>query len=312
MNPSKLLFFGEYAVLFGSDCLAIPYKAFYGELTVEQPDAESEKRAIWSNRQLMAFNAYLQKQQELLRLTSAFDTELLSADIARGLWYRSTIPGQSGLGSSGALVASLIERYLPNLPHESIDAELKNSFALMESFFHGNSSGIDPLVSYVQRPVAIVSKQIHFPDISAKFPDELKLFLVRTNEPRNTKALVEQFTNLLEDSDFKQDFQNEVLAATNDIIKSMLDENADHEEWVLKLKNVSQLQLKFFATIIPKTIAAAMQYGLDTGLFTLKLLGSGGGFMIGFTYNLKETIVKLNEIGLSYERQIKISDLELS
>lgn len=312
MNPAKLLIFGEYAVLFGSDCLAIPYNAFSGELTIEQPDTESEKLAIWSNRQLMAFSAYLQKQQDLLHLPSHFDTEQLSADIARGLWYRSSIPGQSGLGSSGALVASIVDRYFPNLPHELIDADVKATFALMESFFHGNSSGIDPLVSYVKRPLALVSKQILFPDIRKKIPDNLKLFLVRTEQQNNTKALVEQFTNLLENNNYKQNFQNQVLTATNDIINAILDEKSDCEEWVFKLKNISQLQLKFFETIIPSHIADAMRYGLDTGLFTLKLLGSGGGFMIGFTYNLKETIVKLGEIGLNYERQIKLSDLELA
>ena len=68
------------------------------------------------------------------------------------------------LGVSGALVASIYDKYaqnkitvLENLTREKL-LQLKEVFAQMESFFHGKSSGLDPLNSYLSLPILINSK----------------------------------------------------------------------------------------------------------------------------------------------------------
>ena len=80
-------------------------------------------------------------------------------------WYfDSSIPQGYGVGSSGALVASIYDQYaadkitiLENLTRDKL-LNLKAIFSLMESFFHGKSSGLDPLNSYLSLPILINSK----------------------------------------------------------------------------------------------------------------------------------------------------------
>ena len=74
------------------------------------------------------------------------------------------IPQGYGVGSSGALVAAIYDKYaqdkitvLENLTREKL-LNLKSIFSEMESFFHGKSSGLDPLNSYLSLPIFINSK----------------------------------------------------------------------------------------------------------------------------------------------------------
>src|SRR5690606_11390485 len=100
-----------------------------------------------SNESIDRFAEYLEET-----FAEEFDMESLNADIARGMHFDSTIPQGYGVGSSGALVAAIYERYATNkidisegISKESI-SKLKETFSKMESFFHGKSSGIDPLI----------------------------------------------------------------------------------------------------------------------------------------------------------------------
>lgn len=93
-----------------------------------------------------------------------FNIEALKADVARGMYFDSSIPQGYGVGSSGALVAAIYDKYandkitvLENLTREKL-LQLKTIFGQMESFFHGKSSGLDPLNSYLSIPILINSK----------------------------------------------------------------------------------------------------------------------------------------------------------
>ena len=84
-----------------------------------------------------------------------FDLEALNKDVADGMYFDSSIPQGYGVGSSGALVAAIYDKYtiekitvLENLTREKL-LKLKTIFGKMESFFHGKSSGLDPLNSYL-------------------------------------------------------------------------------------------------------------------------------------------------------------------
>src|SRR5699024_1889521 len=95
----------------------------------------------------------------------AFDVEALQADIEKGLYFDSSIPQGYGIGSSGALVAAIYDKYatnkitiLENLTRDKLNKR-KAIFGEMESFFHGQSSGLDPLNSYLSLPILINSKE---------------------------------------------------------------------------------------------------------------------------------------------------------
>ena len=118
---SKILLFGEYGIIKDSKGLSIPYNFYNGALKVaENPTAASEK----SNESLKRFVAYLETiNPELV----TFDFEVLKHDVAAGMYFDSSIPQGYGVGSSGALVAAIYDKYaqkkitvLENLTREKL------------------------------------------------------------------------------------------------------------------------------------------------------------------------------------------------
>ena len=95
------------------------------------------------------------------KLLCEFNINKLEEDLNNGLFFESSIPEGYGLGSSGALVAALYNAYVINPIEGRVDIKqndlltLKRIFAQIESFYHGTSSGLDPLICYLRQPVLI-------------------------------------------------------------------------------------------------------------------------------------------------------------
>ena len=146
---AKILLFGEYGIIKDSKGLAIPYNSFKGALkSTYNLSGESKK----SNENLIKFYEYL---SHITTDLVSFDFSTFKKDIDTGMYFDSSIPQGYGVGSSGALVASIYDQYakdkitvLENLTRDKL-LKLKDIFSLMESFFHGKSSGLDPLNSYL-------------------------------------------------------------------------------------------------------------------------------------------------------------------
>jgi mevalonate kinase len=158
---SKILLFGEYGIIKDSKGLSIPYNFFKGALKTSKNLSET---AVKSNESLRAFAVYLEKMQFENPELVTFDLGSLKKDVANGMYFDSSIPQGYGVGSSGALVAAIYDKYavekitvLENLTREKL-LSLKAIFGSMESFFHGKSSGLDPLNSYLSLPILINSK----------------------------------------------------------------------------------------------------------------------------------------------------------
>ena len=150
---SKILLFGEYGIIKDSKGLSIPYNFYNGALKMdEHPTLE----AIKSNKNLKKFVDFL----ETINIDIvAFDKDKLKQDIEAGMYFDSSIPQGYGVGSSGAIVAAFYDKYaqnkitvLENLTREKL-LKLKTIFSEMESYFHGKSSGLDPLNSYLSLPI---------------------------------------------------------------------------------------------------------------------------------------------------------------
>ena len=148
---AKILLFGEYGIIKDSKGLAIPYNSYKGALkSVSNLTGEAKK----SNENLSRLSEYLKNLHTDL---VSFDLVTFKADLDSGMYFDSSIPQGYGVGSSGALVASIYDQYandkitiLENLTRDKL-LKLKEIFSLMESFFHGKSSGLDPLNSYLKR-----------------------------------------------------------------------------------------------------------------------------------------------------------------
>ena len=153
---SKILLFGEYGIIEDSKGLSIPYNFFNGALKFSKVETKDSKK---SNQILLQFHKYLSGIHDL-----DLDLSKFEKDLGKGIFFDSSIPQGYGVGSSGAIVAAVYDKYAKskikiseNLNRNKL-VDLRNIFSQMESFFHGKSSGLDPLNSYLSIPILIESK----------------------------------------------------------------------------------------------------------------------------------------------------------
>lgn len=267
--PAKLLLFGEHVLLLGASALAVPVPAFGGYW--EQASPKADIRGL--QMQLAEFSKHLDD-------LPGIDAARLKKDLLFGLFFRSDIPVGYGLGSSGALCAAIYDRYFREKTSDL--AALKSVFARMESFFHGASSGIDPLTSYLNKPLLIRNKvEVSIADMAEWKSDQPVVFLLDSQLPRQTGPLVQWFLEQNGDEDFAGKLQSELLPAHEAMVQSWL--TAAPESFWQNLKKVSRFQLKNFEPMVSATVRAFWQKNLDKEDFTLKICGAGGGgFVLGF------------------------------
>ncbi|WP_262325846.1 mevalonate kinase family protein [Carboxylicivirga litoralis] len=294
---SKVMLFGEYSIIMGSMGLTIPYSHFNGELRFINNDSYTNLNfAKHSNLQLKELAGYLFELNEKNQLKAQLDTQSLWKDLEKGLYFESSIPEGYGLGSSGALVASLYNQYAIDKieAHATISDEelfeLKAIFAQIESFYHGTSSGIDPLICYLKHPIVLENAQ-HISSVGIPRRDILNedaIFLLDAETTGKTAPLVKRFMDKTQDNSFKEKIDNELTPTTNKCIHHLLNGNLDCMFHHLNV--LSKFQLEHFSEMIPTNIQSYWRKGLDNQLYTLKLCGSGGGgFFLGFTRNYSQT-----------------------
>ena len=148
---SKVILFGEYSMIFDATALMIPLKRFSAQW--QFPQSRNLASSLPSNQSLKHFCKYLSENQGLSNL---FDFQSFNKDLNDGLFLASNVPSGYGLGSSGTLVAAVYDRYAMQKTDDCL--QLKTLFGQMESFFHGSSSGIDPLQCYLGQPFRITPK----------------------------------------------------------------------------------------------------------------------------------------------------------
>ena len=283
---SKILLFGEYGIIEDSKGLSIPYNFFNGALKISESSDEEAKK---SNLILSQFSAHLK--------TLDIDLDLNSFDkhIKKGMYFDSSIPKGYGVGSSGALVAAVYEKYannkitvLENLTREKL-LLLKEIFSKMESFFHGKSSGLDPLNSYLSIPILIKSKNdINVTGIpSQKSNGSGAVFLLDSGQTGSTAPMVNIFMEKMKKEGFRNMLNSQFIKHTNICVDSFL--NGDLNNLFKSTKKLSQVVFENFKPMIPKEFHDLWKNGIDNGSYFLKLCGSGGGgYILGFAPDIEE------------------------
>lgn len=302
---SKILLFGEYSVICDSMGLSIPYTHFKGELSFINEDKYTDLDfAVKSNTSLKKFAGYISELKKEGMLKEDIHIDKFTEDIQRGLYFESTIPQGFGIGSSGALVASVYDKYAINKIYadaEITDDEvnrLKEFFAQLETYFHGVSSGLDPLNSYLKHPLLIKGKgdinKVGIP--KTKDDQDGAIFLINTGSHGKTEPLVKFFMDKCKSKPFYKKIREELIPLTEGSIKSMI--KGDSEEFFNNLENLSRFFMDNLGQMIPDKFKSVWQKGLETRDYYLKLCGSGGGgFLLGFTRNYektKEVLEKMN------------------
>ncbi len=257
--PAKVLLFGEYTVLAGSQSLALPFPRFSGRLQKKSTDEES--------------NLTLQQLAEHIRncdLQALFKHEMLETDLREGLHFISNIPQGYGLGSSGALTAAIYHAYADSekLSRQQIVADL----AAIEAYFHGQSSGTDPAVSYFQKPWlnGEISEQ------EVQVPITLSFLLIDTGKARQTAPFMQHFKTL---QTTHPDKVERLKQQTNRCIHAFLkqDKLVFDEIKDLAIMQAEHLQPMLYIPTALQSIAK--EFSTD---FTLKICGAGGGgFLLG-------------------------------
>ncbi len=294
---SKILLFGEYGIIRDSKGLSIPYNFYNGALKREEnPSAE----AIKSNENLKRFVSYLETLQSEQPELVTFDLDTLKNDVATGMFFDSSIPQGYGVGSSGALVAAIYDKYaqhkitvLENLTREKL-VQLKTIFAQMESFFHGKSSGLDPLNSYLSIPILINSKDnIEATGIPTQsLEGNGAVFLLDSGIVGETAPMVNIFMENLKDQGFRKMLKSQFIKHTDACVENFL--GGDIKSLFVNTKKLSKVVLNNFKPMIPEHFHSVWQKGIDTNDYYLKLCGSGGGgYILGFTQNLEKTKLSL-------------------
>ncbi|MGA0373992.1 MAG: mevalonate kinase family protein [Flavobacteriaceae bacterium] len=280
---AKILLFGEYGIIKDSKGLTIPYNFFSG--TLKWPNVENENTRT-SHQNLCAFSHYL---KSLANDMLILDLEALQTDLDRKLYFDSNIPQGYGVGSSGALVAAIYDRYAVDkisleealIPQKL--TELIMVLAAMESFFHDQSSGLDPLNSYLSLPLLIHSKDkietIGLPQQNVH--GKGAIFLLDSGSCGETAPMVTLFMEKMKEEVFNKMMCEEFVQITDRCIENFLKGNV--KSLFFNIKSLSVLVLKYFKPMIPAEVHGIWKKGLETNTYYLKLCGSGGGgYMLGF------------------------------
>ena len=286
---SKILLFGEYGIIKNSKGLSIPYNSFKGGLKIGDVNS---KIVDQSNRNLQLFRDFL---SDIDSSIVAFDLKKMNNDLSNGMYFDSTIPQGYGVGSSGALVAAFYDRYainkftvLENLTRDKI-LHLKNIFSSMESFFHGKSSGLDPLNSYLSLPILIHSKdQIETTGIPLQSSNgKGAVFLIDSGESSETAPMVDIFFKSMKNTNYNRVIREDFIRITDSCVDNFL--AGDFKSLFFDIKNLSKVVLENFKPMIPQNFHKIWAKGIESNDYFLKLCGSGGGgYILGFSQDFEK------------------------
>jgi mevalonate kinase len=299
---SKILLFGEYGIIKDSRGLSIPYNFYKGAL---KSDADSSQEALKSNKSLEAFALYLEDITKEDSNLVSFDMDVLKRDIDEGMYFDSSIPQGYGVGSSGALVAAIYDKYaqnkitvLENLTREKL-LKLKTIFGKMESFFHGKSSGLDPLNSYLSLPILINSQDnIESTSIPSQNTEgKGAVFLLDSGTVGETAPMVHIFMEQMKNVGFRNMLKNQFIKHTDACVEDFV--NGNVKSLFGNLKQLSHVVLDNFKPMIPVKFHDLWKNGIETNDYYLKLCGSGGGgYILGFTEDFEKAKAALKDYKL--------------
>ncbi len=290
---AKILLFGEYGIIKDSKGLAIPYNSYKGAF---KQAVVLEGEALKSNGCLLDYYQYLKAlKSDLVQ----FNLAQLKKDIDRGLYFDSSIPQGYGVGSSGAIVAAIYDKYaddkitvLENLTKDKL-LKLKAVFGLMESYFHGTSSGLDPLNSYLSLPILIQSKNdVESVGIPYQQNGRGAVFLLDSKMIGETQPMVNIFMEKMKNEGFRKMLSDEFVTYTDACVDNFL--HGDAKSLFGNVKKLSKVVLDNFKPMIPSKFHALWKKGIDSNDYYLKLCGSGGGgYILGFTPDFEKAQMSL-------------------
>lgn len=271
---AKILLFGEHIVLQGAQALAMPWAAFSGQWAWDNAKEPTRQQV------LPAFGNYLKELLDQQKLLAPIDVAAFQQDLQKGLYFESNIPTGYGVGSSGALCAALYKRYQTSDAPTDLEL-LQQQLAQLESFFHGSSSGTDPLICYLDQAIHIIpGKGIETFNWSWQDYPTLHFFVIDTHIKRQTGPWVEAFKTKAREKTFKKRMEEVLISASNAAIHALLEKDA--KQVYRQFGLISAFHFLELREFIPAGFHELWREGLNSGDFQLKICGAGGGgFILG-------------------------------
>ncbi len=251
--PAKVILLGEYSVLLDDRAIAMPFRQFSARWS---QDTDSQR----------VFGSLLRSRLTDLLATGILD-ERIYTDIQSGWHVDSSIPVGQGMGSSGALCAALYDVYA----EEADDLQIiRKELQILESVYHGTSSGVDPLVSYTDALLQFLPDgQVY----SGQLDQLHDIYLWPSHIERSSADLVGAFARKCSDPSWRQLYDHDYLPCLRALEESILSGTSSADDWAL----FSQWQLQLFPEMIPEHVQAIWKAGLRSGRYRMKLCGAGGG-----------------------------------
>jgi len=259
----KILLFGEYGIIQDSMGLSIPYDYYKGSLKFDTAKTEETE---YSKTELQKFLNFLQENAD------SIDT---SFDLAR---FQKELDGS-------------------DIASDSLK-QLKKIFGQMESHYHGTSSGLDPLICYLNLPILIKSKgEMNTVGLPSQGTGKGAIFLLNTGMTGKTQPLVAHFLERMKEEGFRNMLKKEFKKYNDASIEAFL--RSDVRPLLDNVKELSRVLLDHFKPMIPTVFHTLWKEGIDSNAYYLKLCGSGGGgFILGFTEDFDKAQEKLSDYEL--------------
>jgi mevalonate kinase len=280
--PSKVMLVGEYGVVIGGSALTVPFRRYRATVrSVKEIPPEKEEEAKESIHYLNKLYRYILEQpQEEFHASPNMER---FRDQLGDHWLEMSIPVGYGLGSSGAVSAAVYDLFFPGSRTHSLLLQ-KKDLARIESFFHGQSSGVDALTCFIDTPLYFqpggsIRKIALDP---ASLPGGYRLFLLDSGQRLDTGPLVREFLEWMKDPGFATFMKNEYLVANQKLIEILMGEKEGDPGLLFRI--LSDYQFNRFRKMIPANMIDLWLEGQISNEYYLKLNGSGGGFMLGITH----------------------------
>ena len=258
----------------GSGALAIPFDKYHGRWKIDK-----EVSYIWWK----PFIQYIIRHQ-----LTFLDKQQLEFLIDNGNFFLD-IPIGYGLGSSGALTAAIYD--FARLDEVSDLVELQRRLGLIESFFHGKSSGYDPLISFIDKGVQ-KSPSGETSYWSPGHSMDFNCYLLDSGTPRVGKELIAKFQKYSKEEKVRFD---RIVALNNEIIHS-LEQEVDAKQLFQVLNQLSIEQFDKMDFLILSNVQEVWRSTLESDDIAVKICGAGGGgYYLVFS---KETISTLGGFSL--------------
>lgn len=275
---SKVILLGEYSIIHDGEILAVP-------LNLHSARWEHEKPTVTRQNRLNYILDYLKDQNN-----TVIDIERLAEAIHEGFFLKSTIPSGYGLGSSGAITAAIYDVFAYEDAKKNIASEIKQDLIDIESCFHGVSSGIDPLVVYLDQCIHIDTEGIRVIEESL---DLSHYFIIDTQQGRKTAPLVEQYLCKAQKDSFLEaieDYKSIVSTAIHCQI------NSDFKGLNESIASISQWQYEHLDFAILEDYQNLWRSTLDQEDISIKLCGAGGGgYILGYALDVDRAISILGD-----------------